>query len=162
MKSMEERMEAAKKILFGKAILLITKPIKSLENRVVEGCCTGYQIGIDNLSYRGVWVSTIEDIQLVVDGKEVEKEKIYLSLAGKLYPAYTLQGHTEVFWGIEDEAYLWINQPGGLAKGEHSVEVAITKRQDFGHSYGEGTDGYDTATEFTCPEIIRDSNVLSV
>lgn len=155
-KSVEERVAEIKSILFDRPMMLLTKPIRLLENRMVGEKCTGYKVGLDNLSYRGIWVSTIEDIEMNIDGEMVPKDSIYLNLNGQLYPAYTLQGHTEVFWTIEDEAELWVNKVGGLSKGSHIIEITVTKRQDFGHSYGEGKEGYEKAFEFTCPAVIKD------
>ena len=40
----------------------------SLENKVICGCRTGYKFKMNNLSYRGVWISTLENISLKVDG----------------------------------------------------------------------------------------------
>ena len=43
----------------------------SLENKIICGCRTGYRFRLNNLSYRGVWISTLENIRLKMDGEEV-------------------------------------------------------------------------------------------
>lgn len=160
-KNVEERMAVAKRILGG-ATMLMTKPLISLENRVIEGTCTGYQIQINNLSYRGIWLSTLEEIELAVDDKKIDRRDILLELNGTLYPLHTLQNQTETFWGIEDKCYLYVNCVGGLSNGSHKVELKVAKRLDFGHSYGEGAEGYDKAEEFHNPQVIIDEAEFTV
>lgn len=163
-KTLDERMGIVKKIIFEQPGMLMTKPLKegSLKNKNIEGCCTGYTFEVDNLSYRGIWVSTIEGIRIVVDGEEVETSDIMLSLKGMKFPVCDLLGHTEVFWGARDRCVINVNKVGGLSKGKHTVEIEILKRADFGHSYGEGEEGYENATEFHHPEVIKDQAVFVI
>ncbi len=161
-KSIQERLDIVNNTFkFG---MLMTKPLKAgtLKNRTIGDSCTGYTFQIDNLSYRGIWVSTIEDIQLVVDGETVSKRDMLFCIKGMKIPIDDLGGHSEVFWGGRDEGLLSVNKVGGLAPGEHTVEIEIIKRQDFGHSYGEGAEGYEDAKEFLNPSVIKDKIVYTV
>lgn len=160
-KSVEERMAIVKGILKG-TTLLMTKPLVSLENRKIKDACVGYTIRINNLSYRGIWLSTVENIELTVDGKKIDGRNMLVELNGTLYPLHTLQEQTETFWGIEDQCCLYVNSVGGLPGGLHKVRLRIEKRMDFGHSYGEGTEGYDKAEEFHVPQIIIDEAEISI
>ncbi len=163
-KTLDERMAIVKDIIFGRADMLMTKPLKegSLKNKCIGDCCTGYTFEIDNLSYRGVWVSTLEGIRLKVDGEEVPQENMMVCLKGMKFSICDLEGHTEVFWGAHDPCVISVNKVGGLSKGEHKVEIEILKRADFGHSYGEGEEGYENASEFHQPQVIKDEGVYTI
>lgn len=163
-KSIEERMNIVKDLIFNQPVQLMTSPLKegSLKNKYIEGCCTGYTVQLDNLSYRGIWVSTLEDIKLKVDDEEVRQETMMLCLKGMKFPICDMVTHTEVFWGATDQCLLSVNKIGGLGKGKHKLDIEIYKRADFGHSYGEGEDGYDKATEFHSPQLYKDTAVFEI
>ena len=163
-KTLEERMAIAKELIFGQPAALLTKPLKAgtLKNKSVEGCRTGYTFEIDNLSYRGIWISTLEGIALTVDGEAVPEENIVVCLKGMKFPVCDLGGHTEVFWGATDTCVINVNKIGGLCPGEHTLEIQIRKRADFGHSYGEAEEGYENAHEFLTPDVITDTAVFTI
>ncbi len=163
MKTMEERRGIVDAVL-GHNKLQIAKPLKpgTCHNRMIDGSCTSYEFQIDTLSYRGIWISTIEDIALTVDGESVPKSNMMFFCNGIGYSIDDMVSHTENFWGVLDPGMLRVYKVGGLSKGEHKVEITIKKRADFGHSYGEGTQGYENATEFHTPEVITDSCVYTI
>lgn len=164
MKSYEERTAIINDILFGQAPMLMTKPIKAgtLKNKTIGDACTGFTFQIDNLSYRGIWVSTLEGIKVTVDGQEMPQSSLMLCLNGVKYPIYDLESHTEIFWGARDICEISVNMIGGLSKGEHKIGIEILKRADFGHSYGEGEDGYADAHEFHTPQKMADEAVFVI
>lgn len=162
MKTLEERRAIAEPLM-GRGMLM-TKPLKpgTCHNRVIGGSCTGYEFQIDTLSYRGIWISTIEDIELKVDGEEIPKSHMLFFCNGISYSIDDMVTHTENFWGCLDPGILRIYKVGGLTTGEHTFELTIKKRADFGHSYGEGTQGYENATEFHNPNVIHDKCVYTI
>lgn len=164
MKDFAQRMEEARKIIFEDTSMLMTNPIKrdSIKNKDIGGKCTGFTFELDNLSYRGVWVSTLEKIELTLDGEKISNGVMLLSIKDMKLPLSTLAGHTEVFWGAEDKCAIEVNQVGGIPEGEHTLQIKISKRPDFGHSYGEGEEGYEQAAEFVNPEIIMDEATFKI
>ena len=78
------------------------------------------------------------------------------------YPIDALVRHSEIFWGTADACEISVNKIGGLAPGQHKLEVEILKRQDFGHSFGEAEEGYEEAEELKTPELIKDTEVCVV
>ena len=163
-KSFEERMAMVKDIIFGQPGMLMTKPLKegTLKNKCIAGCCTGYTFEVDNLSYRGVWVSTLEGIRVWVDDEEIPQENLMVCLKGMKFSICDLGSHTEVFWGARDQFVVNVNKVGGLTAGEHKLEIEILKRADFGHSYGEAEEGYETASEFHTPQRITDTAIFTI
>lgn len=163
--TVEERMEKARELLdvppvMGPSI----SPIRegSLHNRSICGVVTGYEFRLNNLSYRGIWLSTFEDILVKVDGKEVSKFQMVLCLNGTKYPIRDLGGHSEVFWGATDKCEIIVYTMGGLSKGKHTVELEVIRRNDFGHTVGNGTEGYEEALEFLNPMRISDKAEMEV
>lgn len=163
-KNLEERLNIVKKILFGEPMMLMTKPIKrgTVKNKEICGGCTGFTLDIDNLSYRGTWISTIEEISLTVDGEKIPDDDILVCIHGMKIPAANLGGHTEVFWDPQTECTFSVNKIGGLAPGEHTIGIEIVRRPDFGHSYGECQEGYNEAYEFLNPEHIKDELTFTI
>ena len=163
--TVQERMEEARRLLEVLPVMgRFISPIQSnsLKNRDICGVITGYSFGFNNLSYRGIWLSTFEDIHVKLDGKEVPQGSMVLSIKGMKIPVRDLEGHSEVFWGAEDACSLLVYQLGGLAKGKHKVEVEMLRRNDFGHTVGNGTDGYEEAQEFLNPMHICDAAEMEV
>ncbi len=163
MKSLEERRKIVEPMLAlrmpPKTATLVRD---SLVNRVIEGCCTSYEFEIGALSYRGVWISTIEDIEVKVDGETIPYSNMMFFCNGLNYPIPDMGKHSECFWGIKDRACLRIYRPGGLPKGTHRVSITIYKRADFGHSFGDGEDGFEDAQEFQRTQMIKDSCEFTV
>ena len=136
----------------------------SLKNKVICGSRTGYSFALNNLSYRGVWISTLENIDLKVDGEEVSHCDMSLMLRDFFCNIDETGNNTDIFWAAKDECRIIVNRIGGLRAGEHTFEIAITKRNDFGHSYGEGSDveGYMAkAQEFLHPSVAKETVVLT-
>lgn len=161
-KSIQERMAIVDAIL-NKGMTM-TNPIKAgtLKNKVFGDSCTGYTFELDTLSYRGIWVSTLEDIELTVDGEKVPKQDMMLYVNGMCFPIDDMVSHTEVFWGVLDKCWINVNKIGGLSKGDHKFEIVIKKRADFGHSYGEAEQGYEDATEFHNAKELKDSAIMTI
>ncbi len=137
----------------------------SLENKIICGCRTGYRFRLNNLSYRGVWISTLENIRLIMDGEEVPHCDMSIKLRDFACQVDETGNNTDVFWAAKDECWIIVNKVGGLKPGEHTLEIEISKRNDFGHSYGEGSDveGYRTrALEFQHPEVGKQTLVCVI
>ena len=164
MKTIDERRELLQKYTGRFRIPQMTKPLKpgTCHNRVIEGCCTSYEFQIDTLSYRGIWISTIEDIELIVDGEQIPKSNMMFFCNGINYSIDNMVNHTECFWDAESPGMLRVYRVGGLPKGDHSFEITISKRSDFGHSFGNGTEGYEEAVEFHVPMKIHDECVYTI
>ena len=135
----------------------------SLKNKVICGCRTGYMFRLNNLSYRGVWISTLENISLKVDGEEVSHSDMSIQLRDFLCNVDETGNNTDVFWAAKDDCWLIVNKVGGLSAGEHTLEIEVAKRSDFGHSFGEGEEGYaENAHEFQHPAIGRQTLICTV
>lgn len=164
MKTEKERLKAVEDIIHNAGGFGMTRPLKqgTLKNRKIGESCTGYFFQIDNLSYRGVWLSTIESLCVWVDDEEIPEESLSVELKGVRYPITSLGQQNETFWGATDKFFVHVNKVKGLSKGEHKVKIKMMRRSDFGHSFGNGTEGYEKAFEFCNPEKICDEMICSL
>ncbi len=164
MLTIQERLEMVDQCLNKASGLVLRDPLKpgTLRNKVFGGACTGYRFQLNNLSYRGVWLSTIEFFQLTVDGERVPSSDIRICLDHFSCTPENLCNNTDVFWGCMDKCYVDVNRVGGLAPGEHTFVLELKKRLDFGHSYGEGTENYEDAVDLMNPTYVRHEQVYTV
>ena len=153
-KTLEERKKIIEGIFnshvhFGASGAVVEGTVK---NREVAGVVTGWGFQLANLSYRGVWLSTIEGLTVRIDGEEVPHDHMMIELKGIKYPLSVVGDHSEVFWDAKAVCSVVVYSIGGLSEGTHRLEGEVLKRGDFGHSYGEGVQGYEEAREFHTPE----------
>ena len=163
--TVQERMEEARRLLEVLPVMgRFISPIQanSLKNRDICGVITGYSFGFNNLSYRGIWLSTFEDIHVKLDGKEVPQGSMVLSIKGMKIPVRDLEGHSEVFWGAEDSCEVIIYRLGGLPEGKHRISIDLMRRNDFGHTVGNGEEGYEEAMEFLNPMTVHGEAEMEV
>jgi hypothetical protein len=101
----------------------------SLENVKKDGEITGYQMRTRITYYRGIPLSMVHDIQVEVDGQEVPREIIRFSPDGKIY--FTLEEMktvTSYKWEYGQEGVVYVEQPGGLTPGEHTIKLTQVSR----------------------------------
>jgi len=94
--------------------------------RVIEG---GYEVQVRLNWYRSLPLSSVEKVQLALDGKMVDPAQIRFGINGHEYRLEQLEDQVEEFWFIQDSAMLRVSQPGVVAKGDsHTIEAEITLR----------------------------------
>lgn len=139
-------------------------PLKagSLRNLAFGGAPIGFELGLNNLSYRDINISTLEDIRLTVDGVPVDRDRVLFRIHQLSVVIDNLAHLGDVTWGATDDVRLTVYQLGGLEPGEHTVTIEIDKRADFGHSYGDGAEGWERATEFHQPDTLTGTTTFVV
>lgn len=93
------------------------------------GRVTGFQLETLITYYRGIPLSMVHEVALVVDGTEVSREQIVISPNGTdwftLDEAETVTGHR---WEYGTPLYVRVRRPGGLAPGEHEITLRLKIR----------------------------------
>jgi len=122
--------------------MIVGEEFKNVEQ---DGKVTGFQIGERLPYYRGVVLSLLGDTDLSVDGEHFAPEQITLTLNGHSYQLSEIKNETDDKWEFGDVGILTISKPGGLAPGEHQVELSqhmvIAYILSFG---GKGFFGHDS------------------
>jgi Domain of unknown function (DUF6379) len=78
--------------------------------------------------YRALPLSSLEGLDVRIDGEEVPTEELRLSLDGKTYSLADLPPLYDEWWYVADAAEVRAPKPGGLAPGAHELDVTIALR----------------------------------
>jgi hypothetical protein len=98
------------------------------ENIIENGKITGFKFGARLPYYRGIALSMLEDIAVSVDGEEVPKENIKLSVHGNTYTLQQLETEGDDRWNMGEVAQVIVSREGGLPKGEHKIFLLVNMR----------------------------------
>jgi Domain of unknown function (DUF6379) len=78
--------------------------------------------------YRALPLSCLEGLEVRIDGQDVPSDQLRLSLAGKTHSLADLPPLYDEWWYVADPADVHAPRPGGLAPGEHELDVTIALR----------------------------------
>ena len=115
--------------------ILITN--KKRKNEVVAGETIGYTFEIRYPSYRGCFLSCIEDLKFEVDGKEIEKNQVSFGLNGKEFTLDEIPDLFREYWYVMTSATIRVLLPGGLKKGGHTLRVYMKHRVPYTGYFGQ-------------------------
>ncbi len=80
--------------------------------------------------YRGLPLSSVQEIRLKIDGNEIPSAKIMAELNGKVFPVGQLKELFAEYWGIKIPMHLKI-MDYELKDGEHEVEVTVIHKSPY-------------------------------
>ena len=98
------------------------------ENVVKAGKIIGYQLKTRIAYYRGVPLSMVDKIELVVDDMPVPPEKIHFTVGDETFTLKEMETVTSTKWEFGQQATIFVELPGGLRQGEHKVFLSQTTR----------------------------------
>ncbi|OGO25990.1 MAG: hypothetical protein A2136_08730 [Chloroflexi bacterium RBG_16_54_11] len=98
------------------------------ENVIKNGEIIGYQLKTRIAYYRGVPLSMVDKIELVVDDEPVAIEKIHFTVADETFTLKEMETVTSTKWEFGQQATISVNHPGGLNPGVHKVFLSQTTR----------------------------------
>lgn len=93
------------------------------KNVVENGEVTGFQFGARLPYYRGLGLSMVENLAITVDGEAVPREAIRVTLHGNTYSLDEMETEYEDRWEMGEVGTVIVRRPGGLAPGEHTIEL---------------------------------------
>ena len=103
----------------------------SLKHYYAGGRKMGYQFEIRLGYYRGHFLSVIDEFAVTVDGQEVSNEAIKFCINGKEFSPNEFDKCYTEFWQIIEPATIRVFCPGGLADGEHTIDVKLMFRSPY-------------------------------
>ena len=109
----------------------------NMVNVIVDGVKIGYEFKIKYPSYRGVYLSCIEQMAIDVDGRPISKNNIFILLNGKQFLIDELPELFKEYWYISDKATIRVIDPDGIAVGDHNVRVFMKHRVPYTGYFGE-------------------------
>lgn len=105
---------------------------KQLKNVKQDNKVIGYEMLTNITYYRSIPLSMIHDMQLVVDGVEIEREKIRFSPDGEIF--FTLdemETITNYKWEYGVSGVVRVIEDGGLPAGGHEVKLTQVTRVSY-------------------------------
>ncbi len=115
-------------------ILLCQTPLR---NVAIEGVNVGYEFQIKYPSYRGAFLSCIEDLQFWVDGEAIPRADVSFTLNGKQFLLDELPECFKEYWFVRTSATIRVQRHGALSAGAHSVRVYMKHRVPYTGYFGE-------------------------
>lgn len=103
--------------------LILTE--QGFRNVTRSGAVPGFQLKIRIPYYRGVPLSQVEDVTIVVDGQAYPRERLTFSVGDRAYAFNDMKTVTDVFFVFGEYATVTVAKPGGLEPGMHTVEARI-------------------------------------
>jgi hypothetical protein len=95
------------------------------------GKATGFQFKARLPYYRGLGISMVEDLKLKVDGNEVPRQAIQVTLHGNTYTLDQMETEYDDRWEFGEEGLLTVQHPGGLTAGKHQIELSPSLRISY-------------------------------
>lgn len=99
----------------------------SLKNYQEDGFIKGFEMQTQITYYRGIPLSMVHDVEVVVDGKKYDREQIRFSPDGVEF--FTLDEMTTLYsykWEYGEKATVRVLEDGGLNKGEHDLTLTTS------------------------------------
>lgn len=115
-------------------IMICDQPIRT---EVVNGVITGYTFQIKYPSYRGCWLSCIEQLDFYVDGRQLDPTMVYFQLNGKEFTLEELPILSREYWYVNRPAVIRVVDFGGIAPGAHDVRVYMRHRVPYTGYFGQ-------------------------
>jgi hypothetical protein len=81
--------------------------------------------------YRGLGLSMVEDLQIVIDGEAIPREDVRFSVRGKTYTLDQMETTYDDRWNFGEKAKITALKAGGLAPGKHKLEFAVRNRVSY-------------------------------
>ncbi|MFD4254019.1 C-glycoside deglycosidase beta subunit domain-containing protein [Amycolatopsis thermoflava] len=101
---------------------------------------SGGEVEVRMPYYRGLFLSMVEAVDLVLDGVPVPPERTTFTVHGNTYTFAELPGITGDRWEMGERAVLGFDTGEPLAPGEHDVEVSVRLRISYMPVPGGGRD----------------------
>jgi hypothetical protein len=91
----------------------------------------GFRLRLRQPNYRGMRLSLIEGIEVVVDGEHFAAAGNRVVLGGRTFDRDALDAETETRWPVGETIDVLVDKPGGLVPGVHQVETIVWMRHPY-------------------------------
>ncbi|MFA7940679.1 DUF6379 domain-containing protein [Klebsiella oxytoca] len=103
----------------------------ALRELISCGKIIGYTIDIGLNYYRGLPLSSIERLEILVDGNVLPVENLLVELNEKLFLVDHLPLAFTEFWGVKHNLRIRVASSDGLAPGKHHISVRLELRNPY-------------------------------
>lgn len=92
---------------------------------------TGFQFNACLPYHRGLGLSMYENLRIKVDGHEIPRDAIQITLHGSTYSLDEMETEYEDRWNFGEIGTVSVQKPGGLNAGEHKLEAQAFLRISY-------------------------------
>ena len=92
---------------------------------------SGFELRIRAPNYRGMRLSLIEGVDVIVDGENFAAQQNSIIYDGVAYNFEQLAEATEIRWEVGTTITLRVEKPGGLEPGVHEVTTVVNCRHPY-------------------------------
>ena len=101
------------------------------ENVTENGTVTGFKLGARLPYYRGLGLSMVEAVVVTVDGVEMPRDAIRLTVHGNTYTLDAMETEYDDRWEFGEVATVTVLKTGGLSAGAHKLELSERLRISY-------------------------------
>lgn len=101
---------------------------KSFRNFYINGSKNGFEFDVQLAYYRGHYLSTIDLLEVYLDGEKMPDEAVTFEVNGKEMPVYKLKYAVTEFWSQVVPAKIRVIRKGGVENGTHKLELKLMLR----------------------------------
>lgn len=96
----------------------------SCKNVEKDGVVVGFELKTRITYYRGIPLSMIDNVEIRVDNRLVDKTKIHFTPNGEdWFTLAEMETVSAIKWEFGEEATIFAEQEGGLSQGKHKVAL---------------------------------------
>jgi hypothetical protein len=92
---------------------------------------TGFQLKARLPYYRGLGISMVENLAINVDGVEMPRQAVRVTLHGNTYTLDEMETEYDDRWEFGEVGIVTVEKPGGLVAGKHKIEVSPSLRISY-------------------------------
>ena len=100
--------------------MIVEDNLKSSEN--------SFELGARLPYYRGVSLSMVEEIEVILDGETLSQDAVNITVHGNTYNLQQRENEINDRWEMGEVATLTVQKQGGLTAGEHKIGLKINIR----------------------------------
>lgn len=115
---------------------ILVSAAEGITNYKVGNVTLGYELYCQYPSYRGTYLSCIEEMHVYVDGEQVPDKNIYFHINGKQCLLSQFKDLYLEYWFILDKAKLLILKKDGLEPGAHEVKITMRHKIPYTGYFG--------------------------
>lgn len=104
---------------------------KGFRNTYEKGKRTGFVINARINYYRGIPLSMLEDICVIVDGEKFLPDQMTFVVGDRKFSFREMNEVSDINWFFGDDLRIEIAKPGGLKPGKKKVEMYLTPRNSY-------------------------------
>ena len=100
-------------------------------NVTTDGRVSGFAFGARLPYYRGLGLSMVEDVAVTIDGEKAPRDRVRITVGGRTFTLDEMETEYEARWEFGDIVMVTVLKDGGLAAGEHKLELMEQLRVSY-------------------------------